>query len=74
MRTLAGSAIGGARKVFKETSENAPLRRNASLDDVGGAALFALSELGGGVTGEVIFVDGGYHVMGMAAEHNLAGI
>ncbi len=72
MRTLAGSAIGGARKVFRESADNAPLRRNASLADVGGAALFALSDLGGGMTGEVIYVDSGYHVMGMAAEDNLA--
>ncbi len=71
MRTLAGSAIGGARKVFKSCSDNAPLRRNASLDEVGGAALFALSDLGAGVTGEVVYVDSGYHVMGMAAEENL---
>lgn len=71
MRTLAGSAIGGARKVFKTTAGNAPLRRNAALEDVGGAALFALSDLGGGVTGELIHVDSGYHVMGMAAEENL---
>ena len=73
MRTLAGSAIGGARKVFKETADNAPLRRNATLEDVGGAALFALSDLGGGVTGETIYVDAGYHVMGMATEDNLRG-
>jgi enoyl-[acyl-carrier protein] reductase I len=66
MRTLAGSAIGGARRVFKTSAETAPLRRNASLDDVGGAALFLLSDLGAGVTGEVLFVDGGYHAMGMA--------
>ncbi|MCI4663298.1 MAG: enoyl-ACP reductase [Neomegalonema sp.] len=72
MRTLAGSAIGGARKVFRETGENAPLRRNVSLDDVGGAALFTLSPLGAGVTGEVLYVDCGYHVMGMAAEDNLS--
>ncbi len=66
MRTLAGSAIGGARRVFKASAEAAPLRRNASLDEVGGAALFLLSDLGAGVTGEVVFVDSGYHVMGMA--------
>jgi enoyl-[acyl-carrier protein] reductase I len=66
MRTLAGSAIGGARKVFKASAETAPLRRNASLDEVGGAALFLLSDLGAGVTGEVVFVDAGYHAMGMA--------
>ena len=71
MRTLAGSAIGGARKVFKESADNAPLRRNATLDDIGGAALFALSDIGAGVTGEIIYVDGGYHVMGMATEDNL---
>ncbi|MCI4662179.1 MAG: SDR family oxidoreductase [Neomegalonema sp.] len=71
MRTLAGSAIGGGRKVFKETAENAPLRRNASLDEVGGAALFALSDMGAGVTGEILCVDSGYHVMGMPIEENL---
>ena len=66
MRTLAGSAIAGARRVFKASADAAPLRRNASLDEVGGAALFLLSPLGGGVTGEVVFVDGGHHAMGMA--------
>ncbi|MEM7525680.1 MAG: SDR family oxidoreductase, partial [Pseudomonadota bacterium] len=71
MRTLAGSAIGGARKVYKQTEENAPLRRNASLDHVGGAALYLLSDLGGGTSGDVIFVDGGYHVTGMAQPGNL---
>lgn len=71
MRTLAGSAISGARKVFRESGENAPMRRNAGLEDVGGAALFTLSDIGAGVTGEVIYVDCGYHVMGMAAEDNL---
>lgn len=71
MRTLAGSAIGGARKVYKETEANAPLRRNASLENVGGAALYLLSEMGGGTTGEVLFVDGGYHATGMAQPGNL---
>jgi enoyl-[acyl-carrier protein] reductase I len=66
MRTLAGSAIGGARKVYKASADAAPLRRNASLGEVGGAALFLLSDLGRAVTGEVLFVDGGYHAMGMA--------
>jgi len=50
MRTLAGSAIGGARKVFKECEENAPLRRNASLEHVGGAAVYLLSDLGASTT------------------------
>lgn len=71
MRTLAGSAIGGIRKIHKEAASNAPLRRNTTLQDVGGAALFVLSDLGAGVTGEVIYVDSGYHVMGMATEENL---
>jgi enoyl-[acyl-carrier protein] reductase I len=65
MRTLAGSAIGGARRVYKASADTAPLRRNASLEDVGGAALFLLSPLGGAVTGEIIYVDGGFHAMGM---------
>ncbi|MEM7545969.1 MAG: SDR family oxidoreductase [Pseudomonadota bacterium] len=71
MRTLAGSAIGGARKVYKATEENAPLRRNAALEEVGGAALYLLSDLGKGTTGDLIFVDGGYHVTGMAQPANL---
>jgi enoyl-[acyl-carrier protein] reductase I len=65
MRTLAGSAIGGARRVYKNSADTAPLRRNAMLDEVGGAALFLLSPMGGAVTGEVLFVDGGFHAMGM---------
>jgi enoyl-[acyl-carrier protein] reductase I len=71
MRTLAGSAIGGARKVFKEYEDNAPLRRNAALEHVGGAAVYLLSDLGASTTGEVIFVDGGYHATGMAQPENL---
>ncbi|MEM7267621.1 MAG: SDR family oxidoreductase [Pseudomonadota bacterium] len=71
MRTLAGSAIGGARKVYKNTEENAPLRRNAALDNVGGAALYLCSDLGAGTSGEIIFVDGGYHAIGMAQPGNL---
>ena len=71
MRTLAGSAIGGARKVYRATAANAPQRRNVSMNEVGGAAAFLLSDLGLGVTGEVIYVDGGYHVLGMAIEENL---
>jgi len=67
MRTLAGAAIGGARFVYKWQGENSPLRRNITLEDVGGAGLYLLSELSGGVTGEVHFVDSGYHVIGMAA-------
>lgn len=71
MRTLAGSAIGGARKVYKSTEENAPLRRNATLENVGGAALYLLSDMGAGTTGDILFVDGGYHALGMAQPANL---
>lgn len=71
MRTLAGSAIGGARKVYKSTEANAPLRRNATLDNVGGAALYLCSDMGAGTTGEVLFVDCGYHAIGMAQPANL---
>lgn len=67
MRTLAGAAVGGARFVYKWQGENAPLRRNTTLDDVGGAGLYLLSNLSAGVTGEVMFVDSGYHIIGMAA-------
>jgi enoyl-[acyl-carrier protein] reductase I len=71
MRTLAGSAIGGARKVYKACEENAPLRHNAALEHVGGAAVYLLSDLGASTTGDIIFVDGGYHATGMAQPHNL---
>ena len=71
MRTLAGSAIGGARKVYKQTEENAPLRRNATLDNVGGAALYLLSDMGAGTTGDILFVDAGYHALGMAQPGNI---
>ena len=71
MRTLAGAAIGGARKVYKTTEINAPLRANATLEAVGGTAVYLLSDLGACTTGESIFVDGGYHVTGMAQAENL---
>jgi enoyl-[acyl-carrier protein] reductase I len=71
MRTLAGAAIAGARKVYRASEMNAPLRANATLDAVGGTALYLLSDLGACTTGEVIFVDGGYHVTGMAQPENL---
>ena len=70
MRTLAGSAIGSARFVYKWQGENAPLRRNVQLADVGGAGVYLLSELSAGVTGETLHVDNGYNVIGMV---NLPG-
>ena len=71
MRTLAGAAIAGARKVYKASEANAPLRANATLDAVGGTALYLASDLGACTTGEIIFVDGGFHVTGMAQPENL---
>jgi enoyl-[acyl-carrier protein] reductase I len=65
MRTLAGAVIGSGRYVYRQSREAAPLRRNIELSDVGGTALWLLSDLSAGVTGETIFVDSGYHVVGM---------
>ena len=65
MRTLAGAVIGGARYVYRVSREASPLRRNVELTDVGGAALYLLSDLSAGVTGTVHFVDAGYHAIGM---------
>jgi enoyl-[acyl-carrier protein] reductase I len=67
VKTLAASGIGDFRLIFKWNEYNAPLRKNISLQDVGGAAVFLLSSLGGGVTGETLHVDAGYHVVGMKA-------
>ena len=71
MRTLAGAAIGGARKVYRMTEANAPLGGNATLEAVGGAATFLISDLGACTTGEVIMVDNGYHILGMPQADNL---
>ena len=71
MKTLAGAAIGGARKTYKFTDQNAPLRANATLDAVGGTAVYLASDAGSCTTGEIIRVDGGYHVLGMPQPENL---
>ncbi|MGA0541680.1 enoyl-ACP reductase FabI [Neotabrizicola sp. VNH66] len=71
MKTLAGSAIGGARATFRHTEENAPLRRNATLETIGGTAVWLCSDYGAATTGEVIHVDGGYHVLGFPQAGNL---
>jgi enoyl-[acyl-carrier protein] reductase I len=67
IKTLAASGIGDFRYILKWNEYNAPLRRNVTLDDVGGSALYLLSDLSAGVTGEVHHVDAGYHVVGMKA-------
>jgi enoyl-[acyl-carrier protein] reductase I len=71
MKTLAGAAIGGARATFRHTEANAPLRTNATLEAVGGTAVWLASDYGAMTTGEVVRVDGGYHVLGMPQADNL---
>lgn len=71
MKTLAGAAIGGARKTYKHTDQNAPLRANATLEAVGGTAVYLASDAGACTTGEIIRVDGGFHVLGMPQADNL---
>ena len=71
MKTLAGAAIGGARKTFKHTDQNAPLRSNATLEAVGGTAVWLASDAGACTTGEVVHIDGGFHVLGMPQYDNL---
>ena len=67
IKTLAASGIGDFRYILKWNELNAPLRRNVSIEEVGGAGLYLLSDLGKGVTGETHHVDCGYHVVGMMA-------
>ncbi|MDO5757346.1 MAG: enoyl-ACP reductase FabI [Rhodobacterales bacterium] len=67
IKTLAASGIGDFRYILKWNELNSPLRRNVTIDDVGKAALFLLSDLGSGTTGENLHVDAGYHVVGMKA-------
>ncbi|WP_299849461.1 enoyl-ACP reductase [uncultured Roseovarius sp.] len=71
MKTLAGAVIGGARKTYKHTDANAPLRSNATLEAIGGTAVYLASDAGACTTGEIIRVDGGYHVLGMPQPEHL---
>jgi enoyl-[acyl-carrier protein] reductase I len=68
IKTLAASGIGDFRLILKWNEHNSPMKRNTTIEDVGGAALYLLSDLSGGVTGETHHVDSGYHVVGMKAE------
>ena len=65
IKTLAASGVGDFRYILKWNELNAPLQRNVTIEDVGGAALYLLSDLSSGVTGEVHHVDSGFHVVGM---------
>ncbi len=68
IKTLAASGIGDFRYILKWNEYNAPLRRTVSIEEVGDAGLYLLSDLGRGVTGEIHHVDSGYHIVGMKAE------
>jgi enoyl-[acyl-carrier protein] reductase I len=72
IKTLAASGIGDFRFILRWNELNAPLKRNVTIDDVGRAGLFLLSDLGSGVTGEVLHVDAGYHTVGMLSVDNVA--
>jgi enoyl-[acyl-carrier protein] reductase I len=65
IKTLSAAGVSGIRKMLKYTEERAPLRRNVDQDEVGKTALWLCSDLGSGVTGEVVYVDAGYHILGM---------
>ena len=67
IKTLAASGIGDFRYILKWNQLNSPLKRNVTIEDVGGAALYLLSDLSAGVSGEIHHVDCGYHVVGMKA-------
>lgn len=72
IKTLAASGIGDFRYILKWNELNAPLKRNVTIGDVGRSGLFLLSDLGSGVTGEVMHVDAGYHTVGMLSVDNVA--
>jgi len=72
MRTLAGAGIGDARTLFAFQRRNSPLGRTVNLDDVGGAAVYLLSPLSGGVTGEIHFVDAGFNIISTPRPEDLA--
>lgn len=74
IKTLAASGIGDFRHILKWNELNSPLRRNVTTEEVGGSALYLLSDLGSAVTGEVHHVDSGYNVIGMMAVDNAAEV
>jgi len=69
MRTLAGAAIANAREVFKFTEENSSLKRNVMLEEIGNAAMYLVSDLSSGVTGEIHYVDCGFNIIGMPKDN-----
>src|SRR3954453_17071592 len=73
IRTLAGSGIGDARAMFAFQQKNSPLGRGVTLEELGGSALYLLSDLSGGVTGEIHYVDSGYNIISMPRPEALKG-
>ena len=67
VRTLAGAGVSDARLIFNYQRRNAPMRRNTTIEEVGGAVLYLMSELANGVSGEIHYVDSGYNIMSMPA-------
>ena len=72
IKTLASSAIGDFNYILKWNEQNSPLKRNINTDDVGGAALYLISDLASGVNGEIHYVDGGYNKIGMPNPKNIS--
>ena len=70
IKTLAAAGIGGIRGLLKHVELMSPLKRNITIEDVGNTAAFLCSDLAAGITGEVVYVDGGYHNLGMTFEIN----
>ncbi len=66
IKTLAAAGIGGFRKILGYVAATAPLRRNVTIEDVGNTAAFLCSDLASGITGEIIYVDGGFNTVGMS--------
>ncbi len=73
IKTLAASGIGDFRTILKWNEVNAPLRKNVTIEEVGNSAMYLLSDLASGVTGEVHYVDAGYHIMGLAEVEEIDG-
>ena len=68
IRTLAASGIGGFRKMLEEGAKRTPLRRNVTIEEVGNAATFLCSDWASGITGEILYVDGGFNITGMSGD------
>jgi enoyl-[acyl-carrier protein] reductase I len=65
IRTLAASGIADFRSMLKQAEERSPLRRNVTIEEVGNAAAFLCSDLASGITGDILYVDTGYHILGI---------